>query len=356
VQEPRSRQALATLAAWPRCGAFDLEGAVSESLGRAAAVLGARVVALTLEDNDEPWVDLAVWENGAVRRRREASGAWRPDAFRAQVGARSVVAVSVPSEYIGVTLMAFDSDGGDAGPSDLVHAVAEKIGDTLDRAYRERAVRESALMEERTRLARELHDGVVQSLTSASLRLKAVEQMLGSDPDAALEHVRAVQALLAEEQRDLRAYVIDLKPRALEISAEQATVDLWLLDLARRIGNAWDIAITVTTDVREPLPAPLAHGVYRIAQEAMVNSARHGRAGHATVDLRQAGSRLILVIADDGRSFSFRGTFEHEELVARRLGPVNLKERVLELGGTLRIDSTEQGARLEVSLPATVDP
>ena len=345
------------LAARPRAAAADLEGAVTESLHWAAAVLGTTTVALMLEDNDEPWVDLAVWDNGVVRRQRVPSGdgAGLTDAFHPPGGSRRAVAVPVRSDYFDATLLA-GADGLAQDDLALVQAVGDGIAEMLERIYRERAVREAALIEERTRLARELHDGVVQSLTSASLRLKAAEQVLGADAAAALEHVRAVQQLLAEEQRDLRAYVVDLKPRALEISGGQANVDLWLRDLARRIGNAWDIGITVTSDVREPLPTPLAHGVYRIAQEAMVNSARHGHAAHAVVELRQSGQQLTLVIADDGRSFTFRGTFEHADLIAQRLGPVNLKERVLELRGTLRIISGDTGARLEVTLPLEAAP
>ena len=75
---------------------------------------------------------VAQLRDGTVRRRREASAEWRPDAFRAEFGARAVVAVRVPSEYLGVTLMAVDVAGGASDASDLVSAVAERIGDALE--------------------------------------------------------------------------------------------------------------------------------------------------------------------------------------------------------------------------------
>ncbi len=95
----------------------------------------------------------------------------------------------------------------------------------------------------------------------------------------------------------------------------------------------------------------LADDVPHIVQEAVVNAARHGGASEVGVRADLRNGSLCVTVSDNGRGFAFRGHYDHAALAALRRGPVMLKERVNTLGGTLSIDSTAGGARLEIELP-----
>ena len=85
----------------------------------------------------------------------------------------------------------------------------------------------------------------------------------------------------------------------------------------------------------------------------MVNAARHSRASAVEVDFAVEENQVRILVSDNGRGFPFRGQYDHHALTKMNLGPVTLKERISSLGGTLGIESSEYGARLEIILPLT---
>ena len=91
--------------------------------------------------------------------------------------------------------------------------------------------------------------------------------------------------------------------------------------------------------------------MYRIVQEGVLNAARHADPSLVSVDFAVDSARLRLRIIDDGRGFPFHGTFDLQELDARNLGPLTLRERVAELRGRLRLQSSETGTELPIELP-----
>ena len=95
----------------------------------------------------------------------------------------------------------------------------------------------------------------------------------------------------------------------------------------------------------------LAREASRIVHEALVNAARHGEASFVRLSVSRAAGELRLAVADNGRGLPFHGVYELAELVSRKIGPMALRERVRALGGTLRIDSSPSGARLDIGLP-----
>lgn len=204
---------------------------------------------------------------------------------------------------------------------------------------------------ERVRLARDLHDGVLQTLTGAALRLEAARQLLGTEPAAAGRLIEEVQEILVFEQRELRDFIGDLETERAS-GPEAAGLDERLARLTERIAHLWELEVELRCRLgRMALPARLAHDIYRIVQEALVNAARHGRASRATVDLDGDGPAIRVSVADNGRGFPFQGEYDFATLTAARLGPVSLKRRVAALGGRLDIASSAAGARIEVSLP-----
>jgi len=206
--------------------------------------------------------------------------------------------------------------------------------------------------EERIRLARDLHDGVLQSLAGASLQIETARRLLGQNPQAAGECLLDLQRQLTVEQRNLRFFIEELKPAALGSSEVDFPLATRLHELSAQIERQWGLSVTL--QLKSPAaetPTVLARDLYRIVYEALINVARHAHATAAYVALGVEDSHAHLTVADNGRGFPFRGHYDLAMLTAQNLGPVMLRERITSLGGSLTIDSTETGARLYITLP-----
>jgi signal transduction histidine kinase len=209
--------------------------------------------------------------------------------------------------------------------------------------------------EERMRVARDLHDGVLQSLAGIGLRLAAVRSLLERDPKAAREALESVQGLLTLAQRDLRFFIQELKPRPR--SPAEVSLAFRVTELAHRIELEWGLRAELRTDgLEEPMPESLAREVYNVVRESLVNAARHGEASAVHLAIRRDGDRLFITVSDNGRGFPFQGRLSHAELAAGSVGPRNLFERVAALGGSLELESGAGGARLEIQLPCCEVP
>jgi signal transduction histidine kinase len=209
-----------------------------------------------------------------------------------------------------------------------------------------------AASEERNRLARDLHDGVLQSLTGIGLHLAAVRRQLDDDPDKARESLSDLQRLIALEQRDLRFYISEVRP-PLSPTVEPPGLSARLAELVRRLELEWGLAVELSSDgIVERVPESMTRDLYHLVREALINAVRHGEASTVAVEIAGRGNGAMAVtVADNGRGFPFQGRFTQEELAARRAGPKTLSERVGSLGGTLAVDSGPAGARLEIVLP-----
>jgi signal transduction histidine kinase len=207
-----------------------------------------------------------------------------------------------------------------------------------------RACRETAA-EERARLARELHDGTIQSMLGVELRLESLKRRL--DPELQKD-LAEVQGILRHEAGELRNMVNDSRRRALR---PERLLE-FLSDLLERFQRDTGMVTRFFSDLQnEHMPPRICHEIARMAEEAITNAHKHSRASTLTVRLGSIEGNWLLVIVDDGIGFEFQGTWTLERLVTAGLGPRVVKERVRSLDGNLIIESTPTGSRIEISIP-----
>jgi len=213
-------------------------------------------------------------------------------------------------------------------------------------------LRESAAGEERVHLARELHDGVLQSLTAASLQAQRARQSVATSPGEAERRLAMVEETILSEQQALRLAIEDLKPGAMK---ETAAVDVIprVRETAMRVGRQWDVRVHLNVQRTPSLgPQKIAHELTRMLQEALVNAIRHGGAKEVTVTCLTMGTELALAVSYQGRGFAgFQGRRDLASLNQMKVGPRTLKERVAAVQGSLVIESNENGARVEIRIP-----
>jgi signal transduction histidine kinase len=393
AHEERSRREMAQLSAWPRAQPGHLEPLLRELLLHSQQVSRSGGALLAWTEREEPWHYVAAWRHGDFELARLAPGSVEPlvaadlaeEAFlcvdlrsphplvvrgpettaRRWYGAAvnpelverfemtSVVAAPLPGETLRGWLLLTDKRPLTLDDLGLGRIVAGMVASRLDLHYLLQRLRGAAATEERIRLARDLHDGVMQSLTGIALRLAALQRQLGDPPGQALQSIEEIRGLIALEQQDLRFFIDELKPAPAVSTPGQPTLGGRLEDLRSRVEREWNL--------RVELPGPeawsgvrdgLGREIYLIVREAVVNAVRHGGARRVAVQAHPVDrSRLALDIADDGRGFPFHGKLALADLLSRNLGPRSICERVAGLRGLLALESSPAGSRLIVELP-----
>jgi len=240
-----------------------------------------------------------------------------------------------------------DDEGG------RVFAIAREMRHERERTARRRArAALKAAAAERARLRADLHDGLLQALTGASLKLATAIRLLETNLPSAQRQLANVAVLLQQEQRELRFLVEEMKEGwAPPQAGEQPSLKERLGELARRLHITWDIQLLSFVSGDGALPDALVRPVFGVIHEAVVNAARHGKATAATVQVRLGPDHTQLRISDNGRGLSFKGKLDNEQLHVRDQGPAVLKHRVWSLGGTLSVESCPQGVVVAIRIP-----
>ena len=220
--------------------------------------------------------------------------------------------------------------------------LAVLMGYLAEAQARERRIVATAL--ERSRIARELHDGPLQSLLALEVRLDVLRRLANSGVPE--REIAALQEMVREQAVTLREVMHELKPAPADSHqlAEQ------IGNLAYRFENETGIAVDCAVELDEdPLAPRLCAELLRIVQEALVNVRKHSHATHVVVRLGAYDGGFRLIVDDDGRGFPFQGRLDHQDLFGSRKGPIMIKERVAAIGGRMAIQSSARGARLEVT-------
>ncbi len=326
------------------------EDEVVASTGLAAETLGMRV---PLQHSLSGWA--AIHNQPDISNRIANDSRVNPLAgqgiFKRPLRNAAVVPLSVKGEVIG-TLVMVDKLGGvvDFDPSDLdlLMGFAGQAAAAIENARLYGRAQQAAVMEERSRLARELHDAVTQTLFSAGLIADALPSAWEHDPEHGRELLQDLRNLSRGALAEMRSLLLELRPAALE---ETRLEDL-LRQLGEAAGGREGIPVQLVLEGEGVLPPAVRTAMYRIAQEALNNVVKHARAGRVLIQLcyscnqqeDSAGlSGALLSIIDDGCGFDV------EEAPQSRMGLGIMRERAGAVGADLLIESRPgEGTRVTV--------
>jgi signal transduction histidine kinase len=208
----------------------------------------------------------------------------------------------------------------------------------------------SAQEEERKRIARELHDETGQALTSLLVSLRLIER--AESMQEAREMTSNMREVISQALDRVKEMALELRPSVLDDLGLVPALANFVHSSPERLGLDVDF---VTSDLNgERLPLEVETTLYRIAQEALVNVARHANADHVTVHLKRRQGSIVLVVEDDGMGF------DPQEVLAsapknKRLGLYGMEERASLLGGRLTVESQPgAGTVISVEIPREV--
>jgi signal transduction histidine kinase len=386
AHQDRLRLLLWRLAQQPATVRGDAEADLAAGLTRLAGLLAVPRLLFAASEPEEPWLDLLLLDRSGLHRSREPPDRFEPLVDPALAGAAflafdldgepvtlcraagevtrwrgrplhaelcrayaisSVIALPVRAAGLEAWLLLLDRPALTADDLLLGEVAAAQLAALLDQTELLRRLQASAAAEARIAVARDLHDGVLQALAGTALQLEAAAQRLDQQPEAARLRLVAVREALQREQRELRRFIELLGPTATAPGgARPLAPELELL--THHLARQWGVELASTVEPAELLvERRLADGIARLIAEAVANAARHGAARSVRIALAGDAAELRLVIADDGHGFAWRG----RRAIGPGAEPRSLAARVRDLGGRLVVDSGQDGARLEITLP-----
>ena len=371
----RSRDRLGRLAAWPQEDLGDGETpALAASLAHATEVIGSEGIVVAWETSDEPFLktvrstrDAYALDRHPEKRladlltselahtsfhahRADAGGVLLPLASKPVAGPvvdrdfamllAGAAFSSAPFEGRDISGRVFILAPGTFAPGllHLTDIVAARIGGELEQFGLRSALANAAILRERARLARDLHDGLLQDLTAARLTIKSLTQ---SSSEPTRPDLEEIAGMLGEHQRRIRDFVRAVNPKPApdwDFGAE-------FLTLTAMLERQWQCQ--VVAELKPPelvLSGTLGYQIFLIFGEAMANAVQHGHSGRIAVAIEKKDQLLHMHIADDGCGLPQRPD-------GAAPAPFSLRQRVADLGGRLKLASSQKGVELMIELP-----
>jgi signal transduction histidine kinase len=383
VLRERAQLRLSTLAEWPGSEpASSADAWMHDWFAHAARVFDSPRILAVWDQADEPYRRFALWNGGTFAEEQQPSADGRdlvaPDLVEAAFvtpDVRSGVCLRTGGSYRSATPLVqaavverYEMSSVASAPfagstckgrifildrrswsNDhllMSQIIAQRLGVELDRESFDRQLHDAVAARERVRLARDLHDSTLQSLAAAAIQLKVAT--LHADPDTKTQ-IDEVRAQLGAEQARVRNFVQETRVTAMP----HAPVGM-LLARTEAAGRQWGCGTRVSFDpVDLPVSPGLAHQLSLLFAEAVANSCRHGGADRVDISLASRDGELTVLISDDGCGLPQKGAYDESAVRQLGIGPTSIRERVLELGGSLSLESSPDGLTMHLRLPAS---
>ncbi len=260
------------------------------------------------------------------------------------------VPVTVKDEVVGRLYLTNKEGATEFSAADqaLVETFARHAGIAIDSARLHDQVRRLAVVDERDRISRDLHDSIIQSIYAVTLSLDDVPDLVAEAPSEARERVDAAVDTLHGVIRDIRNFIFGLRPLLLDSGNLKDGLRVLADDVRRNTA----IDVELDSELDEELPIPVVAELLAVAREALANVVRHSEARHAKIDVSADQGTVRMSISDDGRGMS-TGTAPR----GGHHGLGNMRARAEALGGGLDITSElGSGTRIIVTVPPTGMP
>lgn len=224
----------------------------------------------------------------------------------------------------------------------LIDIFADQAALALEHARLVDQSRKLAALEERQRIARDLHDSVSQTLFSLTLAAQAARTTIETDGASAANMLQMVQELAAGALAEMRALIFELRPGSLHEAGLAAAIERFVGAFRSRTG----VAVALDLDSRR-LPAPVEEALYRITGEALANVGKHASASRVVVTLARTSEGVELTVCDDGRGFDLS-----QPITGDHMGQRTMQERAAALGGFCKVQSVPgDGTTVVVCVP-----
>jgi signal transduction histidine kinase len=305
----RVRREMSSLAAWPRELGGNVEALLRSTLAHAASVMNTARVILVWEESEEPWTYVATLANGELAMERVAPGTFESLSaaglrnmsyyarrgesptlvydpalstaaeatanpigalFAARYSIDSAIVVALESQAVVTHFVIPNVRAATADDLALAHIAGRLVLATLEQCFFVQQVRQTASAEERLRISRELHDGIVQSLGGVGLQLEAIRAQFAREP-VAVERLQHVQQVVEHDQRELRAIVRELRPH--DARSGRTILADELQRMRERYALEWGLEVEVDARAIGDTPARLAHELCRVVNESLANAA-----------------------------------------------------------------------------------
>ena len=252
--------------------------------------------------------------------------------------------LKVESTIIGVLDVINKVGGFTKDDARIISLFADQAAIVIDHTQLHQKVEQMVIMEERQRLARELHDSVTQALYSANLYAEAARRSLSAGKKAvALENLQKLREMTREAMLDMRSLVFELHPLVLEKEGLLAALQTRLAAVEGRSGLKTEIRV----EGEGQLPITIEKELYRIAQEGLNNVIKHAKAKSVRIGLKYGDQSVCMELWDDGTGFDLEAAS-----ASGGMGLPGIEERVNKIGGTLTLESSPgEGTRLSVMVP-----
>jgi len=291
---------------------------------------------------------------GPVMSRRD-DGVLDTDEIWADRECQVVAAVPIrwKSRLVAALLVGFgDAERLTAVELELLDEIGRQVALGMERLRLQGRVQdqqnEMAVVAERNRIARDMHDGLVQYVYALGLQLEHARDLVSTDPPAVAPLLTGAIEQTNHVLSEMRTFIYQMRP----IIMKEKEIGQWVVDLCRQFQQATGIVVKakVGESAGQELSPEISIALFRIIQEALSNIYKHAQAKSASLVLDFGAASVRLQIEDDGHGFLVEQ--RPAPAMARGRGLANMEERVRDLGAQLRLNSTPgRGTRLEAEFP-----